>query len=511
MLDPANGVAAHPESAGVSPRYTGASALVRKLWQYCNVLRDDGLSYPDYVEQLTYLLFLKLSDEMEDGPVPIEYSWASFAGLDAHGMYQHYGSVLQALGQSDGMLGRIFSNAKNKIRDPGKLRLLITDLIGQTEWLGLSQDVKGDAYEGLLEKNARDTKSGAGQYFTPRALIDAIIECVNPRYGESVCDPACGTGGFLLSAHECMRRDALVPNGDPTVAPGGTMRGVELVEEVARLATMNVLLHQICDIGESEVPIVCGDSLKMPSPEHFDIVVTNPPFGTRGSVRYARNIRGEKATFELTIVRPDFWVDTANKQLNFLQHVYTLLKPGGRAAVVVPDNVLFEAGVAATVRRRLLDSCNVHTLLRLPAGLFYASGVKANVLFFERLRAADLPRNWGSLAVYDMRSTKRFSLKTNPMVRADLQEFVGLYRERRSMLGSKPAGDEGSPRWRMFEQRVIVDSEECSLDIDWQGHAMGPREAGMARLEELSELIAEDLGRALEHVQAATAAEKPRE
>ena len=488
----------------------GASSLVRKLWQYCNVLRDDGLSYPDYVEQLTYLLFLKLSDEMEAGPVPPEFAWRSFSGLNTDGMHRHYGEVLTALGQVGGMLGLIFGNAKNKIRDPGKLRLLMTDLIGQTEWSGLSKDVKGDAYEGLLEKNARDTKSGAGQYFTPRALIDAIIECVDPKYGEVVCDPACGTAGFLLSAYEHMHRPhSVVPNEPRSSGRTATISGVELVEEVARLATMNLLLHGISSAEEEQMPISCADSLKVPSDERFDVVVTNPPFGVRGSVTYATDHRRESGPSELTVVRPDFWVETANKQLNFLQHVYTLLKPNGRAAIVVPDNVLFEGGVAATVRRRLLNTCNVHTLLRLPAGLFYASGVKANVLFFERLALGRSERRSEFIWVYDMRSYKRFSLKTNPLVRGDLQEFVELYRSRQTMMDDESFEAETSPRWRRFDRGVILGSEECSLDIEWQSGAVLPSRTGIERLEELSQLIAEDLGRALKHVQAATEPRDP--
>ena len=480
----------------------GASSLVRKLWQYCNVLRDDGLSYPDYVEQLTYLLFLKLSDELDDGPVPPEYSWRSFSGLDTEGMYRHYGNVLTGLGTGGGMLSLIFGNAKNKIRDPGKLRLLMTDLIGQTQWSGLSQDIKGDAYEGLLEKNARDTKSGAGQYFTPRPLIDAIVECVDPKSGELVFDPACGTGGFLLSAHAYMEGSSSGAFIDASRQATATVQGVELVEEVARLAAMNLLLHGVYRTDDGEIPISCRDSLKSAPADQFEVVVTNPPFGTRGSVTYATEGRA-KETGELTVPRPDFWVATANKQLNFLQHVYSLLKPYGRAAIVVPDNVLFEGGAAATIRRRLLESCDVHTLLRLPAGLFYASGVKANVLFFEKLSTCNSEKACGSIWVYDMRSSKRFSLKTNPMVKADLEEFVRLYRSNRSMSCKPPATD-STVRWRGYNQETIRTSEECSLDIVWRTDSAEDKRTGIDRLDELSRLIAEDLCRALEHVQAAS-------
>jgi type I restriction enzyme M protein len=449
-----------------------AAALVRKLWQYCNVLRDDGLSYPDYVEQLTYLLFLKMSDEQESGPVPPEYSWRSLDGLDADAMQEHYARVLAALGERGGMLGLIFRNAKNKIRDPAKLRLLIVDLIGQTEWTGLSTDLKGDAYEGLLEKNARDTKSGAGQYFTPRPLIDAIVECVNPQLGEVVCDPACGTAGFLLAAHEHLRRSH----------PNMTR------QEGHQLATMNLLLHGVGGNAENELPITCQDSLREPPKCQVDVVLTNPPFGVKGSVTYAQDRRHSRSDDTLTIVRPDFWVQTANKQLNFLQHIVALLRPGGRAAVVIPDNVLFETGAASAIRRRLLETCRVHTLLRLPTGLFYAQGVKSNVLFFDR--ACGMPRQPASNLIwaYDLRSEKRFSLKTKPLQSEDLEEFVASFRS-----GVRQDGE----RSRTFDGRQILETADCRLDLVWNDATAQARTPGLARLDEISRLVADDLQRAL--------------
>lgn len=240
--------------AGSKARADGAQTLVRRLWQYCNILRDDGLSYPDYVEQLTYLLFLKMADEQAGGAVPDELSWRALAGLDAAAMHAQYNRTLPALGERGGMLGLIFGNAKNKIRDPAKLRLLVVDLIGQTEWTGLSDDLKGDAYEGLLEKNARDTKSGAGQYFTPRPLIEAVVDCVDPKLAEIVCDPACGTAGFLLAAHDHLR--SMNPNmtaSQRKELATKSIRGVELVEEVARLATMNLLLHGVGGNADDEL------------------------------------------------------------------------------------------------------------------------------------------------------------------------------------------------------------------------------------------------------------------
>lgn len=474
-----------------------ASALVRKLWQYCNILRDDGLSYPDYVEQLTYLLFLKMSDEQVGGPVPAKYAWRSFAGLEADSMHRHYARVLSALGEKDGMLGLIFRNAKNKIRDPAKLRLLIVDLIGQTEWRDLSTDLKGDAYEGLLEKNARDTKSGAGQYFTPRPLIDAIVECVDPQLGEVVCDPACGTAGFLLAAHEHLRtRNPHMTPAQRRHLTTNAIRGVELVEEVARLATMNLLLHGISGSSEDQLPIECEDSLREPPRTQVDIVLTNPPFGVKGSVTYAQDRKAQRGEDNLTIVRPDFWVQTANKQLNFLQHIVALLKPGGRAAVIVPDNVLFETGAAAAIRRRLLASCCVHALLRLPSGLFYAQGVKANVLFFGKPGPKQQCRP-KLLWVYDLRSENRFSLKAKPLRRGDLDEFVALYHSAKHRHDSHRRKAIENARSRTFETEGLLSSEYCKLDLAWSDDAAEERTPGLSRLDEISRLIADDLQRAL--------------
>jgi type I restriction enzyme M protein len=481
---------------------TDPAGLVRRLWQYCNVLRDDGLSYPDYVEQLTYLLFLKMSDEQMDGPVPSRYSWRSFAGLNSQGMHRHYSRVLDVLGKRDGMLGLVFRHAKNKIRDPAKLRLLIVGLIGQTDWTGLSTDVKGDAYEGLLEKNARDTKSGAGQYFTPRPLIEAIVECVDPAPGEVICDPACGTGGFLLAFHEYVRRKnrRTAPSQQRHLTTKA-VRGVELVEEVARLATMNLLLHGISGEADSEFPISCYDSLKEVPEKRFDIVLTNPPFGVKGSITYGNNRKTQRGADELTVVRPDFWVQTSNKQLNFLQHVYCLLKPGGRAAIVIPDNALFEGGAGATIRRRLLETCDVHTLLRLPPGLFYAQGVKANVLFFDRSGGRKTTRRSRGLRVYDLRSEHRFSLKTNPLRRDDLKEFVELYAESGAGSAGSPLGADGRPeRWRRFDTSEILESEDCRFDLVWERELRSPGVPSVARLDEMSRLIIDDLQRALTHM-----------
>lgn len=471
----------------------GAQELVRRLWQYCNVLRDDGLSYPDYVEQLTYLLFLKLADERSDEVVvPTRFAWRSFASLDASPMHRAYGDALAGLGREGGTLGLIFRDARNKIADPAKLRLLVVDLIGQTEWSGLSDDLKGDAYEGLLEKNARDTKSGAGQYFTPRPLIDAVVECVAPVPGEVVLDPACGTGGFLLAAHQH------ILYSHPRLSPGNrehlrtqAIRGTELVQEVARLAAMNLFLHGISGEADDELPLACADSLATEPAQQVDVVLTNPPFGVKGSVKYA-TANGSGAADGLTVLRPDFWVKTANKQLNFVQHVVACLNEHGRAALVLPDNVLYESGAAAVIRRHLLEICDVHTLLRLPAGLFYAAGVNANVLFFDRDRGDE-----GALWVYDLRSGNRFSLKKRPLRSDDLRDFVSAYGEPGPMGRLRRAE---TSRWRRFSHDQLLASDKVRLDLSWEVDELAPTTAGLARVDELTAQIAVDLELALEHL-----------
>ena len=371
-----------------------AKAIVDKLWNYCNILRDDGLSYGDYVEQLTYLLFLKMAEEQHqfgfDRIVPQGYDWPSLLGLKGEALEAHYIAILNQLGRGEDMLGVVFRKAQNRIQDPAKLERLIKDLIGNEQWMTLDADVKGDAYEGLLEKNAADTKSGAGQYFTPRALISAMVDVMQPGPDMRICDPACGTGGFFLAAFDHVLRHN--PNLDPDQKRhlrSGLFTGWEIVDNTARLCAMNLLLHGI-ESPDSDSPVHVDDALRADPGERFDMVLTNPPFGKKSSVQIV-NSAGKAERQSLTVVRDDFWASTSNKQLNFVQHVKTLLKVGGRAAVVVPDNVLFEGGAGETIRRRLLHECDVHTLLRLPTGIFYAQGVKANVLFFDRKPGSDTP------------------------------------------------------------------------------------------------------------------------
>ena len=331
-----------------------ARDVVQKLWSYCNVLRDDGLSYPDYVEQLTYLLFLKMADELDlqggsDGPIlPEGFDWQSLRSKRGTDLADHYSQLLARLGKFPGMLGTIFAGARNKIQDPQKLALLVVDLIGSREWNSLDFDVKGTAYEGLLEKNAQDTKSGAGQYFTPRPLVDAIVNCVRPQPGEVVYDPACGTGGFLISAHRFVSTHwGRLDSVQALHLRNDAIRGSELVQEVTRLAAMNLLLHGVGPVSSSgEVPVVTQDSLAVVPSRKYDVIVTNPPFGTRSSVRLVAGSEGASVR-QPSVHRPDLWISTSNKELNFLQHVASILTSNGRAAVVVPDGVLSGSGAGA--------------------------------------------------------------------------------------------------------------------------------------------------------------------
>jgi type I restriction enzyme M protein len=482
--------------------------LVKKLWSYCNVLRDDGLSYQDYLEQLTFLLFLKMADEraeLMDGehPVPAGLRWSDLSAPSMEGvkLEEHYRYTLRLLGQSGGMLGLIFRKAQNKIQDPAKLRQLIVELIGKETWLSLKADVKGDAYEGLLERNAQDIKSGAGQYFTPRAVIDTVIDCIRPRPDEVLIDPACGTGGFLLSAAHYLSGSYDLDKGQKIHLRYDALRGVELVDGVARLCAMNLFLHGIGPADDEREPPIAGgeDSLRNQPSAAYDVVVTNPPFGKKSSITVV-NEEGETGKQSITYNRPDFWTTTTNKQLNFLQHVRSLLKINGRAAIVVPDNVLFEGGAGETVRRKLMKECDLHTILRLPTGIFYAQGVKANVLFFDRKDAREKP--WTDLVwFYDLRTNKHFTLKQSRMTRSDLDELVELYRAD-NRHKRQPTWTEESPegRWRAYSYEEIIARDKASLDIFWLRDESLEDSANLPDPHILAAEIADDLESALEQM-----------
>jgi len=476
-----------------------SSNIVQKLWNYCNVLRDDGVSYGDYVEQLTYLLFLKMADEQTKPPfnkpsgIPEGYDWQSLLSKDGDELEVHYRHILETLSKEKGMLGVIFRKSQNKIQDPAKLKRLIM-LINDEVWVGLDIDVKGDIYEGLLQKNAEDVKTGAGQYFTPRALIKAIVEVMKPEPGMTICDPACGTGGFLLAAHDYISKNYQLDKEQKKFLKLNTFKGWDIVDNVVRLCTMNLYLH---GIGGDESPIICSDALASDSGERFGEVLTNPPFGKKSSYTI---FNGEgKANKETQIYeREDFWATTSNKQLNFLQHVKTILKINGKGAIVVPDNVLFEGGAGETVRRKLLHECDVHTLLRLPTGVFYAQGVKANVLFFDKKPASEKP--WTEkLWIYDLRTNKHFTLKENQLRYEDLEDFIKCYNpENRHNREPTYSSDNPNGRWRAYPYEELIKRDKVSLDIFWMKDESLEDLENLPEPDVLAKEIAENLESALE-------------
>lgn len=476
-----------------------SSTIVQRLWNYCNVLRDDGMSYGDYVEQLTYLLFLKMDDENvhmlgRPSTIPETFNWASLRRLSGDELETHYRQVLSALGQGSGLIPVIFRKAQNKIQDPAKLERLLELIDGET-WIGLDIDVKGEIYEGLLEKNAQDTKSGAGQYFTPRPLIKAILDVMRPNAGQTICDPACGTGGFLLAAHDFIAKQYQLDQDQWGFLNQETLHGWEIVDNTARLCVMNLYLHGI-GAENTESPIRVADSLAAHPGQYFDLVLTNPPFGKKSSVTFVTD-EGDIRRESQNIVRDDFWVSTSNKQLNFVQHVRSILHQHGRAAVVVPDNVLFEGGAGEDLRRRLLNECDVHTLLRLPTGIFYAQGVKANVLFFDRKPASETP--WTkTLWIYDLRTNKNFTLKTNQLGRQDLDEFVACYNpENRYDRQPTWSEDNTEGRWRAFAYDELIARDKVNLDIFWLRDESLEDSANLPDPDVLAREIVEELRAAL--------------
>jgi type I restriction enzyme M protein len=434
-----------------------AQAIVKKLWNYCNILRDDGVSYSDYVEQLTYLLFLKMADgnsHNQTASIPENMDWQSLLNEPVNKLESHYSLILATLGKESGTLGYIFKKAQNKIKDPAKLKRIV-ELINGEEWTGLDLDVKGEIYEGLLQKNAEDVKSGAGQYFTPRPLIKAIVQVMQPAPDMSICDPACGTGGFLLAAHDYMHSEYNLTSEQTDFVNSKALKGTDIVETVTRLCAMNLYLHGVSN-GDM---LDTQDSLTLKPTHHYDMVLTNPPFGKKSSVVITKG-NGKKGKEQLAYQRNDFWATTSNKQLNFLQHVKTLLKTNGSAAIVVPDNVLFEGNAGEIIRRRLLLECDVHTMLRLPTGVFYAQGVNANVLFFNNKPKNKKPQT-SKLWIYDLRTNMHFTLKNNPVRYADLFDFIACYNranrnERKETELFKPFG---------YDELVARD--KANLDITW--------------------------------------------
>ncbi len=475
--------------------------IVNKAWNFAHVLRDDGLSYMAYTEQITFMLFLKMADEYTRPPynrkpiVPPELGWPSLLKKEGEALESHYRHILEELSKKPGMLGEIFKKSRMEIQNPATLKRLITDLIGTEQWTGMEADVKGDIYEGLLARSAAESPKGAGQYFTPRELIKAIVDVVRPAPEDTVCDPACGTGGFLLAAHRYVldHHKKLDPDQKRHLKHGFVL-GNELVAATARLCIMNLFLH---GVDADPCPIRSGvDSLASDPGDRCSLILTNPPFGKKSSISIV-NEEGDLEKEEHAYERPDFWVSTKNKQLNFVQHVKTLLKINGRCAIVVPDNVLFEGGAGETVRRNLLQQYDVHTLLRLPTGIFYAQGVKANVLFFDARPARKEP--WTeSLWVYDLRTNMHFTLKERPLARADLDEFVECYgpKDRRKR---KETWSETTPegRWRRYAYAELIKRDKVSLDINWIPDKSISDNSDLPEPAVLAREIAEDLQTAL--------------
>ena len=481
---------------------TNATTIGQKLWNYCDVLRNAGLSYGDYLEQLTYLIFLKMMHERtqpplsplsdhQPPPIPVGCDWPSLMARDGAELDIHYRHILETLSHLPGTLGVIFSKAQSRIQEPAMLTRLVKELIDSENWHGLSADVKGDAYESLLERNAQDVKTGAGQYFTPRPLIQAIVDVMRPRTGTTICDPACGTGGFLLAAHEYVHQHNPTMNREQSEClRNDALHGWEIVDSAARLGVMNLYLH---GIGGDRTNIRVDDSLRAPPSVNYDMVLTNPPFGNSSTLTYVSD-EGKAVRQSMVVERPDFWATTGNRQLSFLQHVRTLLKMNGSAAIVLPDNVLFEGGAGETIRRHLLRECDAHTLLRLPTGVFYAQGVKANVLFFDRKEASETP--WTrELWIYDLRTNQHFTRVKNPLTRDHLDDFVACYR------ADDRTQREGTERFHRFTYDELTLRDKANLDIFWLRDESLEDSENLPPPDQIAEEIMEDLRAALEQLE----------
>ena len=439
-----------------------ANTLVHKIWSFCDTLRDDGLGYNDYLEQLTYLLFLKMADENKSKyNLPAICDWQSLLNNKGGSLLDQYEKVLKTLSETGGMLEIIFSGSQNKIHDSSKLKKLI-HLINEENWTSTGSDIKGEIYESLLQKNAES--SGAGQYFTPRPIIQAVVECIQPSSKDTIADPSCGTGGFFLGALEYLEKKMKLTPAQRKFIMFDAFHGWEIEKSTARLCLMNLYLHGIGDLKKTP-DIHVTDSLKVKLKHKVNIVLANPPFGKSSSDIPTTD---EKlADKEGYFFRNDFWITTGNKQLAFLQHIVTMLQRDGKAAVVLPDNVLFEGGAGEAIRKKLLEEVNLHTILRLPTGIFYAHGVKSNVIFFD-IRKASVKRGTSEIWFYDYRTNVHHTPKKNPLTFDSLKDFVKCYspgnRAKRKETWSKknPHG-----RWRKYHYDEIIGRDKTNLDICW--------------------------------------------
>lgn len=462
--------------------------IVAKLWSLCHVLRDDGITFHEYVTELTFLLFLKMMKETDnEKQLPTEYRWDDLTSKDGVEQLAFYRSLLVHLSnEGSGQVKAIFNNANTALRQPKNLAKLVED-IDSLDWYSARQEGLGDLYEGLLEKNAAEKKSGAGQYFTPRPLIECMVNLIQPQAGERVQDPAAGTGGFLTCADRYIkdRTDDLfdLSAQEQEFQRKEAFYGVELVPDAQRLLLMNAMLHGIeGDLLLSDSMSPTGAGLK-----RANVVLTNPPFGTKKG--------GGRPT------RDDFTFLTSNKQLNFLQHIYRTLLPGGRAAVVLPDNVLFEEGIGAKIREDLMDKCNLHTILRLPTGIFYAQGVKTNVLFFTRGKTDK--NNTKNVWVYDLRTNMPSFGKRTPLTLDHFAEFQKVYGKKSDGTSKRTdQGEEG--RLRAFTREFIAERNE-NLDLSWLKDENASSAEDLPEPDEVAVLIREHLQSAMEEMDALTA------
>lgn len=480
------------------------SAIISKVWGMCNPLRDDGISYGDYLEQLTYLIFLKMSDEYSKPPykrntgIPAGFTWADINTLSGAELESQYKKTLEILGECGGILGKIFKGAINKINNVAILYRIV-QMIDKEKWVSMSSDVKGEIYEGLLQKNAEDVKSGAGQYFTPRPLIRAMVKCLRPEPMKTIADPCCGSGGFFLAAQSFIADTYALTRAQKKFLKDATFYGNELVANTFKLCLMNLYLHNIGDLY-GNVPVVHGDSLLTDPGYRVDYVLTNPPFGKKSSLTFT-NEEGEQEEEDLVYNRSDFWTTSSNKQLNFVQHINTILKTTGKAAVVVPDNVLFEGGAGEVVRKKLLETTDLHTILRLPTGIFYKPGVKANVIFFDK-RPASAGKQTKAVWIYDLRTNMHFTLKQNPITDADLEDFIACYHPE-NRYERKATWSETNPdgRWRKFSYKEIAARDKTNLDIFWVRDQSLADLNNLPDLDELADEIIENLQSALSSFQ----------